>query len=608
MPDFIRLLPDSVANQIAAGEVIQRPASAIKELLENAIDAGASVIKLIVKDAGRTMIQVIDNGSGMSMTDARMCFERHATSKIREAQDLFSIRTLGFRGEALASIAAIAQVELRTRKQEEELGTSIIIEGSRFKSQEEISCSKGTSMIVRNLFFNVPARRNFLKSDAVEFRHIVEEFQRVAMVHPDIEFSLTHNDKMVFSLGKTNLKQRIVHIFGNHINDKLLNVELRTEHLNIYGYAGKPEAARKTRGEQYFFANGRFIRHSYLHHAVEQAYEALIPDSSIPVYFLFIEVDPSHIDVNIHPTKTEVNFQFGQLIYASMRSAVKQSLGMYSLSPTLDFDSEHSFDQPMPKGYEPKPPSIRINPDYNPFGSKPPVRNDLKPNREQWEKHYEILVPKPAQDDRIVQAPLIDEPVMQTALQEESKGSIRLIQVQNRYIVTNVKSGMLIVDQQKAHERILFEQILKTLEHEPGTQQLNLFPVTIHLSLLDSDILIELRPELNRLGFDINELGGGTFVINAIPAAFEVGDIEQFIEGLLEDFKKNKADPGSENRIRLARLMCRNLSVKSGKTLQTEEMQDLIDQLFACQVPEHAPDGSPILKILNYNEIAKLIG
>lgn len=399
MSDLIRLLPDSVANQIAAGEVIQRPASAVKELVENAVDSGATQIKIFIKDAGKTLIQIIDNGSGMSETDARMCFERHATSKIREANDLFAIRTLGFRGEALASIAAIAQVELKTRKQSEELGTCIIIEGSKVKSQDPVACQAGTSFCIKNLFFNVPARRHFLKSDTVEFRHILEEFQRVALVHPDIEFSLFNNDKPVFQLSKGNIRQRIVHVFGNIINEKLLPVESKTEMVSVSGYIGKPETARKTRGEQYFFANGRFIKHPYLHHAVEQAFEELIPDSAIPSYFLYIDVDPSTIDINIHPTKTEVNFQHGQLLYASIRTTVKHALGMFSLSPTLDFDSEPTFDFVAPKGYEPVAPSITINPDYNPFKKQQSflkANAGMNPNRDGWEKMYEGLKQTPA--------------------------------------------------------------------------------------------------------------------------------------------------------------------------------------------------------------------
>lgn len=617
MPDFIRLLPDSVANQIAAGEVIQRPASALKELMENAIDAGALQIKVFIKDAGRTLIQVIDNGTGMNMTDARMCFERHATSKIREARDLFAIRTLGFRGEALASIAAVAQVELRTRKEDSELGTCILIEGSRVKSQEDVACPRGTNFQVRNLFYNVPARRNFLKSDTVEFRHILEEFQRVALVHPDIEFSLHHNDKPVFQLTKVNLRQRIVHVLGSGMNEKLLPVELQSEQVHIYGFVGKPEAARKTRGEQYFFANSRYIRHPYLHHAIEQAFEELIPDTSIPSYFIFIEVDPATIDVNIHPTKTEVNFQYGQLIYGSMRSAVKHALGMFSLSPTLDFDTEPSFDVPMPKGFLPKPPGITIDPDYNPFRqtqqpfSKP--SNGLKADRQQWEKLYDIASQQSGDSlsgssatNVAMGLPLENAPLPRHD-QIDSGRSSKLFQVQNRFILANVKSGLMIVDQQKAHERILFERMKNKTDAEPGAIQRKLIPQTFQLSAMDTLILQELHGELESLGFELADLGNGTFAVNSAPAWLQDADSARLIEGLLEDFKKEKTNSVAENRLKLSRIMARTASVRAGKQLQPEELQLIIDELFACEMPEIAPDGSKILTILSAGELEKLI-
>ncbi len=620
MSDLIRLLPDSVANQIAAGEVIQRPASAVKELLENAIDAGATQIKLLVKDAGKSLIQVIDNGSGMSETDARMCFERHATSKIREANDLFSIRTLGFRGEALASIAAIAQVELKTRKVEEEVGTSIIIEGSKVKSQDPVACQQGTTFIVKNLFYNIPARRHFLKSDTVEFRHILEEFQRVALVHPDIEFSLFNNDKPVFQLTKGNLRQRIVHIFGSQINEKLLPVEAKTELVSVIGYIGKPETARKTRGEQYFFANGRFIKHPYLHHAVEQAFEELIPDSAIPSYFLYIEVDPTTIDINIHPTKTEVNFQNGQLLYASIRTSVKHALGMFSLSPTLDFDTETSFDFVAPKGYEPKEPTITVNPDYNPFRKQP--QNFLKanagmtPNHSGWEKMYEgIADQRPIQteqqnnnDFRLIPTQESENEATEIVPEGNLFAANKLFQVQNRFIVANVKSGLLIVDQQKANERIIFEKISSHAEGQAISRQRVLFPQTIQLSAVDSEIITELTPDLDILGFEISAMGRGTFVINTVPSNIPAGEIIDFIDGLLEDYKKDRTDSSDDQRIKLVRIIAGNMAVKTAKSLKIEEMQQLIDELFSCQVPDIAPDGSRVLRIIQVNEIDKLIG
>ncbi len=617
MSDLIRLLPDSVANQIAAGEVIQRPASAVKELLENAVDAGATQIKLLIKDSGKTLIQVIDNGTGMSETDARMCFERHATSKIREANDLFSIRTLGFRGEALASIAAIAQVELKSRKVDEEIGTSIIIEGSKVKSQEPVACPQGTTFIVKNLFYNVPARRSFLKSDNVEFRHILEEFQRVALVHPEIELSLFNNDKPVFQLTKGNLRQRIVHIFGSQINEKLLPVEAKTELVSVVGYIGKPETARKTRGEQYFFANGRFIRHPYLHHAVEQAFEELIPDSAIPLYFLYIEVDPTTIDINIHPTKTEVNFQHGQLLYASIRTSVKHSLGMFSLSPTIDFDTEPTFDFVAPKGYEPKEPTITLNPDYNPFRKHPnylKANAGMTPNRIGWEKMYEgIAGQNEGQDGNEENTDFQLIPSQQndpspTLIPENSLYEAnKLFQVQNRFIVANVKSGLLIVDQQKAYERIIFERISSNAEGQTIARQRVLFPQNIQLSAIDAEVITEITDDLDSLGFEISSMGGGTFVINTVPSNMPSNEIIDFIDSLLEDYKKDRANSADDQRIKLARIIAGNMAVKTERTLKVEEMQQLIDELFACQVPEVAPDGSKILKIIQVQEIDKLI-
>lgn len=613
MPDIIRLLPDSVANQIAAGEVIQRPASAVKELLENAIDAGASIIRVIAKDAGKSLLQVVDNGSGMSSTDARMSFERHATSKIKSATDLFSIRTLGFRGEALASIAAIAQVEMKTRKQDEEIGTLLILEGSKVKMQEETACSTGTSIAVKNLFFNVPARRNFLKSDVIEFRHIIEEFQRVALVHPDIEMSLHHNDKLVFQLNKTNFKQRIVNIFGTSMNEKLVPVELKTEHVGIDGYIGKPETARKTKGEQYFFANGRFIRHPYLNHAIEQAYQELIPDSSFPTYFLNLEVNPQQIDVNIHPTKTEVNFQYGQLVYTAVRSAVKHSLGMFSIAPTLDFETEQSFNIQMPKNYQPRPPSITINPDYNPFlNPRPSYTSGMSANREGWEKLYEI--------NRSADLPCENKPVGSNQIetgQPESglfntrdasdEPTSKLLQVHNRYIIAVIRSGLMVIDQQKAIERIEYEKLITAAHHGHGDKQRCLFPQTVHLSPGDATILEELLEELDTLGFEISSLGNGSFMLNSIPVSSQPLPPEGLLESLLENYKNNKPILSSGRQPAVAALVARNIASKFNRALKVQEMQSIVDELFACQAPEVAADGSRIVKMLPIQEIEKLL-
>lgn len=607
MPDLIRLLPDSVANQIAAGEVIQRPASAVKELLENAIDAGATVIRLLVKDAGRTLMQVIDNGIGMSDTDARMSFERHATSKIREASDLFSIKTLGFRGEALASIAAVAQVEMKTRKAAEELGTMLVIEGTKVKSQENVTCPAGTSIAVKNLFFNVPARRNFLKSDQVEFRHILEEFQRVTIVHPDIEFHLYHNDKLVFQLPKESLKQRIVKLFGSHYNEKLVPVELKSEYVEINGFIGKPETARKTRGDQYFFANGRFIKHPYLSHAVEQAYKDLIAESLFPSYFIMINVDPQTIDVNIHPTKTEVNFQHGQLLYSALRTAAKHALGMFSLSPTLDFDTEPAFDVSMPKDYEPKQPVIRVNPDYNPFSGNqtnrfPKADAGMRANRQEWEKVFDVV----KSSSEVKQNQEMDlKQREEDEIQVEKENSPVLIQVLNRFIVTNVKSGMMIIDQHKAHERILFEQLLHT-SNTTGSQ-VSMFSQTLHFSQVDASVIIDNIELFKQFGFDLSDLGQGSIMLNAVPAGFNKENARDILDELIENLKTNRQDAETETRIKMAAAYSRKMAVKPGTSLSNNEMMKIFNELFSCKMPDTAPDGSRILRILPAEEIIKII-
>ncbi len=528
--NIIKLLPDSVANQIAAGEVIQRPASAVKELLENAVDAGATSIELHIKDAGKTLIQVIDNGCGMSAMDARMSFERHATSKIQKADDLFAIRTMGFRGEALASIAAIAQVEMKTRLLEEELGTCLKIEGSKVISEEPCHCKPGTSIAVKNLFFNVPARRNFLKSHTVETRHIIEEFTRVALINFDIEFSFFHNNKIVFKLPKSSFKARIVNIFGKNYDQKLLPVEQETSVVKIKGFIGKPEFAKKTRGEQYFFVNGRFIKHPYLHHAVENAFSELLPNEAYPSYFINIEIDPSEIDINIHPTKTEVNFKDARYIYAVMHSAVKQSIGKHSLTPTIDFDIDPSIDilfQNQPKG-EVKQPEIKTNPDYNPFkqGSSSqtfrPPKPKIDPN---WQKLYE---------EHYNNEENISVPQAEPEKEEEDIFNTQgFFQVHNKYIVTNVRSGLMLIDQQKAHERILYEEFLDKLENVKFSSQQQLFPVTLQFSAGDAEIIRSLSEELKSLGFIFEPIGANGFVFQGIPEGMESSQIEDVIENIL---------------------------------------------------------------------------
>ena len=604
MSNYIKLLPDSVANQIAAGEVIQRPASAVKELLENAVDAGALEIDLIIKDAGKTLIQVIDNGCGMSAVDARMCFERHATSKISSADDLFAIRTMGFRGEALASVAAIAQVEIKTKPTEDEIGSCLKIEGSKVISQEPCQCSPGTNISVKNLFYNVPARRNFLKSNNAETRHIIEEFIRVSAIQPKVAFLMIHNGKVVFKLVKGGLKSRIVGLFGNSYNQKLLPVEQKTEILTIKGFIGKPEYARKTRGEQYFFVNKRFIKHPYLHHAVNNAYAELIPADSFPSYFLNIEIDPKEIDINIHPTKTEINFRDAKYVYAVMQAAVKQSIGQYSLTPTIDFDVDPAIELVL--GNRPKEgikqPEISINPEYNPFKQSRDVAIEIPPHRdknktENWEELYKHHLSKDSNTDQTEKADENND--FELKLKQESE---KFFQIQNTYIASNVRSGLMVIDQHKAHERILYEYYLKKLkETSHGSQQM-LFPQNIRLSPGDAEIIRELKNELVKLGYILEPLGKNGFVINGIPADLEESNSVDVLERIIENHKKHLKDINYDKSINLARSMAVNLAVKSGAKLQEKEMANIFDSLFACEVPETALDGKKTLAIIPIND------
>lgn len=616
MTDIIRLLPDSVANKIAAGEVIQRPASAAKELLENAIDSGASAIKLIVKDAGKTLIQVIDNGCGMSETDARMCFERHATSKIQKADDLFAIRTMGFRGEALASIAAISQIEIKTKRIEDELGTSIEIEGAEVKSQNADNCPNGTSIAVKNLFFNVPARRNFLKSNTAETRHIIEEFNRIALVNPQISFSMFHNNKQVFQLYPSTLKQRIIALFGNMYKQRLVPVEQKSDIVNISGFIGKPEFAKKTRGEQYFFANNRFIKHPYLNHSVNGAFKELLPADTYPAYFLYLEVDPKMIDVNIHPTKTEVNFQDDKLIYTILRAALKQSLGKYSITPTIDFDIEGSMKfSDFPKNKVVKDPSIKPNPDYNPFetGKKQiydlTIDNRQRSNKDNWEKLF-ISDERNSQKKLIDEIPdkningqkLIEPDWEQKELEQRTE---KIFQIHNRYILSNIKSGLMIINQQRAHERILYERYLNMLNTKKGVSQQELFPQSISFSPGDAEIIDEIKEDLQILGFNINKLGKNTFVINGTPADLPEKNISNVLEKIFENYKNNLLNLNLDKKINLARSMASNMSIRSGKVLMKEEMKALVDELFACKVPDVSPGGKPIIQIISVEDLDK---
>ncbi|MDO3644560.1 MAG: DNA mismatch repair endonuclease MutL [Mucilaginibacter sp.] len=612
MSDIIQLLPDSVANQIAAGEVVQRPASAVKELIENAIDAGADKIQLIIKDAGKALIQVIDNGCGMSVTDARMCFERHATSKIRKADDLFAIRTMGFRGEAMASIAAIAQVELKTRRHEDELGTCIIIEGSEVISQEACSANPGTSICVKNLFYNTPARRNFLKSNPVEMRYIIDELQRVALAHPEIFFTLHHNGQEVYHLPATNLKQRIIHLLGSSYNERLVPVEEDTIVIKLRGFVGKPEFAKRTRGEQFFFVNNRFIKDAYLNHAVLMAFKELLPEDTFPLYVLFIDIDPAKIDINVHPTKTEIKYQDEQTIYAIIRSAVKRSLGRYNITPSLDFDQENSIEHLVtPKPFEEiVPPTISFNPNYNPFDtdndkpaaretsrSSPDYRNSPIPKN--WDTLYEI-----ARREESTQHRIHEEKSISVDEQELNKTSERqLFQLHNRFILSQIKSGFMLINQQAAHERILYERFLQQLETHSGISQQSLFPQTVTLSAGDFELLKELLPDIRALGFDVREFGKNTVVVDGIPADLNNTSELEILEQLLEGFKNNQSGLKLDKRDSLARSLARNAATKAGVKMSLEEMNILIDQLFACQMPNVALNGKQVITTFTLNEI-----
>ena len=603
MLDVIKLLPDSVANQIAAGEVIQRPASAVKELMENSLDAGATQIDLIVKDAGKALIMVIDNGCGMSEIDARLCFERHATSKISKAEDLFSIRTMGFRGEALASIAAIAQVELKTRRKEDEVGVKIVNEGSVVKEQTLVPMAVGTTFTVKNLFFNVPARRNFLKSPSAEMRHVVEEFTRVTLMNPQIGFTLTSDGKELYHLYPGNLKQRIMGLFGNNYDAKLLPVNQDTDRVSIHGYIVKAEFARKTRGEQYFFVNKRFIKHPYLHHAIENAFLEMIPKDSFPGYFLDIEVDPADIDVNIHPTKTEVNFLDVKLVYAILHAAVRKAIGQNNLSPLIDFEEPTNlgidFGEVVKSSNPIVQPTVPIDPSYNPFSQKREFTKSSFGSFESFEKKGD------PGDWRLLYGERTDG---EKSGEDEPKASVQksqYIQLNQSYIITTVKSGILVIDQHLAHFRILFEKFLKEMENETGHSQQELFPQPFTLNANDASILREMLPELQRLGFVLEQVNATAFVINGTPADLSGCNPVELLEKMIDNYKINRTDLQLDRKLSMAKTMASQLSIKAPTPLSELEMQNLADQLFACSVAEIAPDGKKIYSIVTIDELTQ---
>jgi DNA mismatch repair protein MutL len=608
--DIIQLLPDSVANQIAAGEVIQRPASVVKELVENALDAGATEITIHVKDAGRTLIQINDNGCGMSPTDARMAFERHATSKISSANDLFCIRTMGFRGEALASIAAIADVELRTKKVEDEVGTFIHIVGSEVKTQEATACNNGTGFMIKNLFYNVPARRKFLKGNTTEIKHIIWEVQRIAIPNPEIKISLFHNNSPIYELPKTNHRKRIVDLFGKAINQSLVQVNEETSLIKIFGFVGQPKFARKTIGEQFFFVNDRFIRHPYFQKAVMQAYQQLLPPDTFPSYFLFLEIDPANIDINVHPTKTEIKFENERDIWPIIHAAVRESLGKHNVVPSIDFDQSGNIDIPLPpKSFDNiQYPEIQINPEYNPFdtaktssmGNFGRVQPGQK-NPERWEDLYNgtQLKLKPVDEtDSKKEEELFLLPTGQFS-------GKKTLQLKQKYILTPVKSGLMIIDQKRAHERILFEKFMDVLKSDSVASQQLLFPQTIELNPADAAILQSILPELSSLGFDIRDFGKNTFIISGTPGVLDVSSPELIVEKLLEEYKNSPVDARSKAKEQIANSLAKASALDYGNELKQEEIDHLIDQLFACATPNFSPDGKKVLTIIPTTDIEK---
>ncbi|MCG2617629.1 DNA mismatch repair endonuclease MutL [Terrimonas sp. NA20] len=591
MTDKIFLLPDNIANQIAAGEVIQRPASAVKELMENAVDAGSTAIHLILADAGKSLIQVIDNGGGMSETDARMCFERHATSKIKSIDDLFHIRTMGFRGEALASIAAVAQVELKSKRAGDEAGVYIEVENSVVKKQEPIATPTGTSIAMKNLFFNVPARRNFLKSNAAEMRHIVDEFTRVAMSFPHILFTLTNNGQQLFHLEAGSLKQRIIQLLGNNYNTKLVAVKEETDYMNISGFVGKPETAKKTRGDQYFFVNNRFIKSGYLNHAVMNAYQEMIPGDSFPMYVLFIDLDPTQVDVNVHPTKQEIKFEDERIVYAFVQAAVKHALAQFSVTPTLDFELDASIQQlssiQQPFTEERKT-AVSSSSLFKGFTQKHQAHfieaSQQKQELKHWKDFYEPL-PETSKDD----APALHPADPRAKRFEE----VDLAQILNSYITVPSGNGFMLVHQQAAHERILYEQLITASHGKSIPSQQSMFPSTLELTPADAVILEELMPDLQQLGYQIEPFGKNTFVIQGTPADVEAGHEKHIIDILIEQYKHFSNDVKFSKREKLIRSLAKQQAVKTGTRLTEREQRQLITDLFSCEQPNMSPDGNP---------------
>ena len=600
MSDIIHLLPDSIANQIAAGEVVQRPASVVKEMLENSIDAGAATVKLIVKDAGKSLVQVVDDGKGMSMTDARMSFERHATSKISTSDDLFKIKTLGFRGEALASIAAVAQVDLKTKRENEELGTHLIVESSEVKSQEPIATTQGASISVRNLFYNVPARRNFLKSNPVELRHITDEFQRVALANPNVNFSFVQNDLETFKLDGGKLSKRIVQLFGKNYQQQLIPCSEETDLVKITGYIGKPEHAKKTRGEQFFFINNRFIKNSYLNHAVVKSYEGMLKEDYFPFYVIFIEIDPIHVDINVHPTKTEVKFDDDRMLYGIINSGVRQALASYNVTPSLDFSADVSFAH-LNLQRESGAITSKKDRDYSTF-------KNLENSQERLEKLNELYASVSQEEIASIQEAekeRVTETVFSSAINEgfqpeEKKSTYHL---HSRYLLRQVKSGMVVLDKNAALERILFEQYQKAMLSGSGTSQSCMFPQQVSLNPSDFSLVKELKDEINQLGFEFEEVSQQMIMIQGIPAELAPCNEKEVFEGLIEQFKYNAEKLDIPKDESLARALAKRTAGTKCNKLKEEEMDHLMDRLFACTQPNFTPDGNPTYVLVSLEQI-----
>jgi DNA mismatch repair protein MutL len=612
MADIIQLLPDHVANQIAAGEVVQRPASVVKELLENAIDAGASKITLVIKDAGKTLVQVTDNGCGMSPVDARLSFERHATSKIRSAEDLFNLHTKGFRGEALASIAAIAHVELKTRTENENIGTKISIEGSEVTAQVAEVVPKGTTISVKNLFYNIPARRNFLKSNPVETRHIIDEFHRVALAHPAVSFAMLHNGSDVFNLPESNLRQRIVNIFGSKTNEKLVPVEEETEVVKVNGFVIKPQFAKKSRGEQFFFVNDRFIKSPYLHHAVNAAFEGLIKDGMQPGYFLFLKVDTKSIDINIHPTKTEVKFDDEHSIYAMLRATVKHSLGQFSIAPVLDFNKESGFDTPYAYSKkDPVSPTIEVDREFNPFKKENRQGNIQFPYKREkaasWESLYVGLHTEGSHPQIDLQNIEFESEEVTGSLftSEETQENQTTFQLQNKYIISPIKSGLMVIHQHLAHQRILYEEILKNITVQEGVSQQLLFPLKLQFSKPDIELISGLKEQLEHTGFVFSGNEDEQLQVDGIPVTMSEGQVQDVLTRLLSDIKEEVPDVSFSQNDLLAKSLAKSLAIRTGTPLNLEEQLHLVHQLFACKEPSVSPENKPVLVTLDVTDLDK---